>query len=90
MNRRYLKALPRELIIYIPYSIYEEDVEISIPVEIEGTINTIDSIGLTNFSIEVDYIPETLPISLVGGESIIFRFDSAVGDGTIKLIGIYA
>lgn len=81
---------PKVLDIFVPYKEDELFVTVTVTTSAVGTIDSIDSTGLTTFSAKKNGTLITLPTALILGDVLLFEFDSALADGEIKLTGNYA
>lgn len=88
-NSWVVPSCSQELFLYLKYNDGDDTISIDIGSNQVGTITTVDSTGLTNVVIEVNGTPQSLPFTLVNGDSVEVTFDSASSNGVIELIGTY-
>jgi hypothetical protein len=86
----YIKGVPRDLEINIPYSTSDTTASITILTGSDGVITAADTTGLTSVIYELNAVVATLPITLSVADVLTINFDAAVADGVIKLSGTYA
>lgn len=79
--------IPTTLEILIPYKILDDAASIIIVTGSEGTINSIDSTGLSALTITVNSNPVTVPFTLVVGDVVDFTFTESTINENIKLNG---
>lgn len=81
---------PQTILIAVPYESGDTGATITVLTDSDGDIDTVNSTGLTNFSITVNGSPATVPFSLAVSDVVLFSFDAAGSDGVIQLSGTYA
>ena len=86
----YIKGVPRDLEINIPYSTSDTTASITILTGSDGVITAADTTGLTSVVYELNAVVATLPITLAVADVLTINFDAAAADGVIKLSGTYA
>lgn len=71
------------------YASGDTNFSITITADEAGTINSIDSAGLTNFSLEKNSSAVSTPFTIADGDVLEGSFDAAGSDGEVILEGVY-
>jgi hypothetical protein len=79
----------KTLNIVIPYAIGDDTSTVTIVANAVGTINTIDTTGLTTVAVTVNSTPVSVPFALALNDILEFTYDTTVATGIITLTGTY-
>jgi hypothetical protein len=79
----------KTLNIVIPYAIGDDTSTVTIVANAVGTINTIDTTGLTTVAVTVNSTPVSVPFGLALNDILEFTYDTTVATGIITLTGTY-
>jgi hypothetical protein len=79
----------KTLNIVIPYAIGDDTSTVTIVANAVGTINAIDTTGLTTVAVTVNSTPVSVPFALALNDILEFTYDTTVATGIITLTGTY-